>query len=48
MHFGPANSPGGMATVIKTLNRNPPEGWELELSNSWFFAPWHNKVGLSP
>lgn len=27
VHFGPADSPGGMATVINTLHRNPPKGW---------------------
>ena len=27
VHFGPADSPGGMSTVINTLDRNPPKGW---------------------
>ena len=31
VHVGPCNSPGGMATVMKTLAEHPPEGWEAEL-----------------
>ncbi len=31
VHFGPANSPGGMATVINTLHRNPPDGWDSKV-----------------
>jgi len=27
VHLGPANSPGGIATVIKNLVKNAPEGW---------------------
>ena len=58
VHFGPANSPGGMATVIKTLNRNPPEGWEagiipthgsslLGTIKSWVFAMRRLKLAIS-
>ena len=27
LHVGPAKTPGGMATVMKTLADNPPDGW---------------------
>lgn len=31
LHVGPCTTPGGMATVMKTLADHPPEGWEAEL-----------------
>jgi len=34
LHVGPANSPGGMASVIRILANNPPEGWSAEILNS--------------
>jgi glycosyltransferase involved in cell wall biosynthesis len=30
LHVGPANSPGGMATVMRILEENPPEGWKAQ------------------
>ncbi len=30
LHVGPANTPGGMATVIRTLGDNPPTGWSSQ------------------
>ena len=34
LHVGPCDSPGGMATVIRTLAEHPPEGWEAERLSS--------------
>ncbi|MEL0332108.1 MAG: glycosyltransferase family 4 protein [Candidatus Poseidoniales archaeon] len=31
LHVGPCDTPGGMATVMRTLAEFPPEGWEAEL-----------------
>ena len=31
VHLGPANSPGGISTVIENLVRNPPEGWNVDV-----------------
>ena len=34
LHVGPCDSPGGMATVMRTLADHPPEGWEATLLSS--------------
>ena len=31
LHIGPANTPGGMASVIQVLSSNPPDGWRAEI-----------------
>jgi glycosyltransferase involved in cell wall biosynthesis len=31
LHVGPCDTPGGMATVMRTLAEFPPEGWEADL-----------------
>ena len=30
LHVGPVNTPGGMATVIRILSSNPPQGWKAQ------------------
>jgi len=34
LHVGPCDSPGGMATVMRTLAEYPPDGWEAALLSS--------------
>ena len=31
LHLGPCDTPGGMATVMRTLAEFPPEGWQADL-----------------
>ena len=44
LHVGPCDSPGGMATVMRTLAEHPPEGWEASLlsshSDGGLWAKW--------
>ena len=40
LHVGPCDTPGGMATVMRTLADHSPEGWEAEL------LPSHAQGGL--
>ena len=40
LHVGPCDTPGGMATVMRTLADHPPEGWEADL------LPSHAPGGL--
>ena len=44
LHVGPCDSPGGMATVMRTLADHPPEGWEATLlsshSDGGLWAKW--------
>ena len=40
LHVGPCDTPGGMATVMRTLADHPPEGWEAKL------LPSHAQGGL--
>ena len=35
VHVGPLMAPGGMATVIKLLAANPPEGWRASSCNTF-------------
>ncbi len=34
LHVGPANTPGGMASVIRILAENPPNGWVAKVVDS--------------
>ena len=45
VHFG-HNSPGGMSTVINTLDRNPQRMGFENYRNAWPVADWyHKKLG---
>ena len=35
VHVGPLMAPGGMASVIKLLAANPPEGWRASSCNTF-------------
>ena len=43
LHLGPCNSPGGMSVVIRNMQNNTPDGWEVENDRySWKFDNWED------
>ena len=43
LHVGPSRTPGGMATVIKLLVENPPEGWKANTLSTHIPGNYYKK-----